>query len=69
MNKTRKTVIVAATAVALTFGLSSCAGTGQLDMQGRDIKLPDGRTVVCVASIDKVNGGSGGVSCDWENAR
>ncbi len=65
----KKLFTAAAVAVGTGLALTGCATTAQLDMQGRAILLPDGRTVVCVASIDSLNGGSGGVSCDWERAK
>ncbi|AXN53575.1 hypothetical protein HOT82_gp013 [Gordonia phage Ronaldo] len=65
----RKMIVAVAGCAAMLLALTGCADAGQLDMQGRTIYLPDGREVICVGSIDTFNGGSGGVSCDWENAR
>ncbi|AXN53428.1 hypothetical protein HOT81_gp009 [Gordonia phage Fryberger] len=65
----RKIIVAVAGCAAMLLALTGCAGTGQLEIGGHIVNLPDGRTVVCVSTIDKINGGSGGLSCDWENAR
>ncbi|QDH92592.1 hypothetical protein SEA_WIGGLEWIGGLE_89 [Mycobacterium phage Wigglewiggle] len=55
MSRWRKAAVVAA--VLAAFGLSGCtAGLA------REVKLPDGRTVVCVGSESKPD-------CDWSNAK
>ncbi|MBB5918924.1 hypothetical protein BJY24_007836 [Nocardia transvalensis] len=47
---------------------AGCSGDpGMVTTEGRDVLMPDGRTVPCVVAVEGT-GGSTGVSCDWAAA-
>lgn len=77
-----KKIIVSIVAITLAFTLGACdsqtneegvvqpnqeQGSGSINVF--EVELPDGRTVLCVSErVSERRGGSGGLSCDWDNA-
>lgn len=55
-------------ALGLIVLCAGCSDTGDVKTEGRQIELPDGRTVMCVVAIDS-SAGSTGVSCDWVHVK
>jgi hypothetical protein len=73
MNRTKKIVVVAASAVAV-FSLTGCASDASSDpvdlktsssrsFISEKVPIPDGSYVYCV----RTGASDGGVSCDWEH--
>ena len=56
-------------AAGIALLLVGCSGDpSSVTTEGREVVLPDGRTVVCVVAVEG-SAGSTGVSCDWDGVR
>lgn len=62
----RRKIITATAAVIAVIGLAGCGGTAldpAPEIRAVTVTTEDGRTVDCVTRA------SGGIHCDWDNAR